>query len=101
LELRLPLIGFTSSLIRRRTRQTTDDDSSMPTPIITRSANRGRRGRVFSASEAAAQNASSASAATDIVTTDAECTICTNTRSGDEQRFCQQCRKMLCVLCCE
>jgi hypothetical protein len=104
------LYGFAAtpnSTPRRRARPAEEDTSVASTTTPSRIMTRGRSGRFVARSpnhadaETNSNLTSFASTATDIVTTDAECNVCTNTRSGDEQRFCQQCRKMLCVICCE
>ena len=97
-ELRLPLLGFTTSVTnRRRSRATAEEDSVVSTPSRnTRNATRGRGGRFIS--PPAAEDVSSS---TTTAIEPAECPVCTNTRSVEVQRFCQQCRKMLCVNCCD
>ena len=92
---------------RRRARPPEDDTTSLvssSTPA-TRHATRSRSSGRFVASstteDTAANSLSTSFAATAaaIDLADAECNICYNMRGPDEQRFCQQCRKMLCIVC--
>ena len=106
LELRLPLLAFSMSVTnRRRSRATAEEDSVVSTPSRnTRNASRGRGGRFISPPAAAEENVSSSSTTAVVAaaaTEPAECAVCTNSRNADVQRFCQQCNKMLCVICCE
>ena len=90
---------------RRRARPPEDDTTSLvssSTPA-TRHATRSRSGRFVASSTTEDTTANSstsfATTAAAINLADTECNICYNMRGPDEQRFCQQCRKMLCIVC--